>query len=248
MFSDEVSVFFGLSFDDWLTANLNGKFRFITSEDESAVMFAVVGWLVWKHRNRAVFQDECGQVEDILCAASRMVKNILEVGYRDRVVLDNYSERVSWCPPNLGQVKINTDGAASIRENWSAAGGVLRGPDENWISEFQIFVGRDSTLNAELWTVFHGFQMAKIRGACKVIVESDCMTAMKMIKECLNGSSSTTIVRQIKEASKAFEEVHSQFTKREGNSTADWLAKTCDDSTLELGIIDVPSAHVVTFN
>lgn len=46
--------------------------------------------------------------------------------------------------------------------------------------------------------------MAKFKGDLKVVIESDCMTTVKLINECSGRSSSTTIVRQNKEATKEF--------------------------------------------
>lgn len=68
--------------------------------------------------------------------------------------------------------------------HWSTLGGVLWGPDGTWIEEFQHFLGTGSTLNAEPWAILHDLQMAKLRGIDKVVVESDCLTSVKMANEC----------------------------------------------------------------
>lgn len=41
-----------------------------------------------------------------------------------------------------------------------------------------------------------------------------------------------------------FGAVEFQFIRREGNLVADYLAKTCDASNVDIRIIDIPSVHV----
>ncbi|KAK5824032.1 hypothetical protein PVK06_018795 [Gossypium arboreum] len=87
-------------------------------------------------------------------------------------------------PPNLGWIKINTDGAANTDENWLAAGGVLRAFSENWVRGCQRFIGRGSTVNSELWVILHGLEIVQNRRSNKIIIEIDCMMAVEiMIKE-----------------------------------------------------------------
>lgn len=60
LFTDQVRVFFELSYNDWLIANLEGKFRFNTCAGDFDVMFAMFVWLLWKNRNNNVFQGTGG--------------------------------------------------------------------------------------------------------------------------------------------------------------------------------------------
>lgn len=189
--------------------------------NEPTVMFAVVVWLLWKNRNKSVFQDDCGQVEGLLTIAMGMVNNILDINCRERTATVKSAAKVTWRPSDHGWLKISTDGAASSMEDWSTSGGVFRGADGAWVSGFQHFLGRGLPLNEELWAILHGLRSAKLRGARKMVAKSDCKTAVKMINECLQGTHSTNLVRQIKEDLKVFDEVRFQFTKRERNSTAD---------------------------
>lgn len=76
-------------------------------------------------------------MEGVLSAASSMVKNIAETRLRERVVQDIPSKEVHWCPPSSSWVKINTDGAASNKEDCLASGVILRGSDGGWIAGFQ---------------------------------------------------------------------------------------------------------------
>lgn len=99
-------------------------------------------------------------------------------------------------------------------------------------------------MNAELWAILHGVQLARCKGFDKVVFESDCLVAVGMIKDCLAGITSTTIVRRIQRVFGQFEAIKIQFVRRECNSIADYLAKTCDSLGVDFKIIDLPSAHV----
>lgn len=112
------------------------------------------------------------------------------------------------------------------------------------LTRFQRFLDRGLVLNAELWAILHSFQVASVRGDSKLIFESDCMVAVQMVKECLGGANSYTLVRQIKEAIKLFDEVRIQTIRHEGNSVVDLIAKSCDTSTVDIHISDVPNARL----
>lgn len=61
--------------------------------------------------------------------------------------------------PELGWIKVNSDGAVGINEAWSTTAGVLRDANSNWITRYQRFVGRGSALNLELWAILHWLQV-----------------------------------------------------------------------------------------
>lgn len=67
----------------------------------------------------------------------------------------------------------------------------------SWLSGFQCSVGYCSALDAELWAILHGLQLALIRGYPKVVIESDCVVAINMIKAQQVGETMTTLIHQI---------------------------------------------------
>lgn len=149
-----------------------------------------------------------------------------------------------WCPPVPGWIKVNVVGVAGTDESWLAAAGVLHDSHGNWVIGYQRFLGRGSTLNSELWVILHGLQIAEIKGHDKVFIESDCLVALKMIKDCFDGAPSKTIVQKIKEVTMHFEAFKVQFVQRESNLVANYLAKTCESTIIDIRIIDSPSTCV----
>ncbi|KAK5795671.1 hypothetical protein PVK06_036943 [Gossypium arboreum] len=123
-------------------------------------------------------------------------------------------------------------------------GGVLWDFSGNWVEGFQGFIGRESVVNSELWAILHDLEITLNRGYNKVIMETDCMMAMEMIKEGLGSTHSTTIVRKIKMMPRQFASVKFQFVNREGNMIVHWLARTFPSSEVDLVRIDVPLFHI----
>ncbi|MBA0629834.1 hypothetical protein Godav_024331, partial [Gossypium davidsonii] len=149
-------------------------------------------WMLWKNRNKYVFQHGIGRVEDTIRAVECFAFNVCET---------------------------NLEG-------------------------FQRFIRRGSVVNSELWAILHGLEITLNRGYNKVIIETDCMMAVEMIKECLGSTHSMTIVKKIKMMPRQFASVKFQFVNREGNMVVDWLARTCPLSEMNLVTTDVSSFHV----
>ncbi|MBA0608528.1 hypothetical protein Godav_020740 [Gossypium davidsonii] len=86
---------------------------------------------------------------------------------------------------------------------WKLVGdwGVLCDSFGNWIEGFQRFIGRRSVVVTELWAILHGLKIVQKSGYTKVIIESDCMIDVDMIKECFKSIPSMTLVRKIKKVS-----------------------------------------------
>lgn len=53
----------------------------------------------------------------------------------------------------------------------------------NWLGGFCKFLGSGSSLLAELWDTFLGIEMAKGASCQNLIIESDCLIAVNLIKQ-----------------------------------------------------------------
>lgn len=82
------------------------------------------------------------------------------------------------------------------------------------------------------------------RGYAKVVVGSDNLVAVNMIKESLDGIPLNTIAHKIKVLVNSFEAFELNRVRRDGNVIADYLAKTCETADTDIRTIDIPCTYV----
>lgn len=54
-------------------------------------------------------------------------------------------------------------------------------------------IGRGLSLNSELWVILHGFEVALMKGYDKVIIKTDCLTAMEMLTKDTSSTPTMTL-------------------------------------------------------
>ncbi|KAF2289543.1 hypothetical protein GH714_037031 [Hevea brasiliensis] len=87
----------------------------------------------------------------------------------------------AWHPPPEGWVKLNVDGSCLGNPGDASAGGLLRDASSNWLLGFGFNIGETSVLATELIGISFGLQLAWLNGFHRVIVESGCLKAVKLI-------------------------------------------------------------------
>ncbi|KAH1108630.1 hypothetical protein J1N35_012398 [Gossypium stocksii] len=134
--ADCVPRFFELNLLEWVSANLRGEFWIGSSGAESRVIFAILCWMLWKNRNKYVFQQVIGKVEDIVKSAEYFAINVCETNLKGCRTRGPQVVQTRWCPPSHGWLKVHTNGAARRNGDYSAAKSVLRDSSGNWIEGF----------------------------------------------------------------------------------------------------------------
>lgn len=99
-------------------------------------------------------------------------------------------------------------------------------------------------MNLKLWAILHGLEIASQRDYDYVIVESDCLVGLGMIKDNSVGASSSTIARKIKLLASWFRMIDFHYVQRENNLMVDYLARTCGSGEVDLHVILTPSEDV----
>lgn len=78
-----------------------------------------------------------------------------------------------------------------------------------------------------------------------VVLESNCLVAIQLIKACLDGGGSKdTIVKEIVRVYRQLANCDLQIVRRNCNSVTDWLVENCDKSNVDIRIIDNPCSKV----
>ncbi|CAL9006302.1 unnamed protein product [Prunus brigantina] len=87
-----------------------------------------------------------------------------------------------WMAPLPGVCKVNTDGSRINSSCLIGAGGLLRDSCGNWIKGFSANLGYGSIIEAELWGIFWGLNMAWDAGFRIVEIECDATSAVALLK------------------------------------------------------------------
>ncbi|KAK8689240.1 hypothetical protein V6N13_087962 [Hibiscus sabdariffa] len=102
--------------------------------------------------------------------------------------------------PLEGWWKVNTDGSHLSDSGSSACDGVIRDSSGLWIRGFTKFIGPCSILEAELWDIHVGLELAWKLGCRKLIVESDNRDAVRIIEQghgCVGVSSLVLHIQEV---------------------------------------------------
>ncbi|KAG8502826.1 hypothetical protein CXB51_000473 [Gossypium anomalum] len=174
--------------------------------------------------------------EEIIRRTDCFVVSIKESITKGDVMNGKWEEDIKWRSLSHGWIKINMDGSTSMIDNWSTVEGFIHDSLGNWNEGFIKHLGRCFIFNAELWAIFCGLEVAKLREYRKLIMESDCLEAVSALRISL-GKKISTVKRY-------FQIVKFQFIQREGNMVANWIVRTCPRGESKLSIIDFPTFHV----
>ena len=133
--------------------------------------------------------------------------------------------------PPTSWFKVNTDGACNQSTLRSAAGGVIRNDEGRFELAFFWFLGRSTSLIAELKAIWKGLKLCKELNLTNVIVETDSTTAIALIKksDMQWNWKMGLIVQNILDLTKHMCIVFSHVY-REGNKAADHMANIAINS------------------
>lgn len=143
----------------------------------------------------------------------------------------------NWTPPPSNFCKLNSDG--SVREDIAAAGGLIRNDLGEWIGGFSMNIGPSSIHESELWGLRQGLLLALRLEIKHLIVESDSKEVIQALSQERNITAPTpALVLDCKGLLLKFEEAKLQYSPREANCAADFLAKLGHDLPHGVNVYD----------
>lgn len=96
---------------------------------------------------------------------------------------NRFEERgIRWRAPLEGWYKLNCDAAVTNFGAKAGTGGVLRDHHGNFVLGFAMDLGAASIAEVELGAILAGLNLVWRRGFTKVVIDSDSLTAVQMIK------------------------------------------------------------------
>ncbi|XP_061368484.1 uncharacterized protein LOC133311446 [Gastrolobium bilobum] len=235
---------------DWFRANICKSFssRFWHSWYE---IFFVTCWLLWRWRNLLVHDDTFSWPEDPMSKILIFLKD-MKKSCSSEPFSQAQKEPISFigCGNSMQKeaVKILVDGVVSLNTKTGACGGFLCNSKGEWISGFSLNIGICTSLEAELWGIWQGLQLAVGLKIQEVWVGCDSQEALLSINSSSESDGNSLLVRKIRNSLQALEYASFEYIPRKNNSCADGLAILgLKGRGGELNVYSSPPASVFPF-
>ncbi|BFG41860.1 hypothetical protein CerSpe_281350 [Prunus speciosa] len=243
-----VHSFFKQDFIPWLKVNLLSKAKWGGDLPWSAV-FVFTCWYLWKWRNNHIFLPCDEFTTDPVKAISMAVREWIKASLVGVKVSSKFQILLSWKPPGLGMHKLNVDGSRRAASGCIGAGGVIRGADGDWICGFAVNLGKGQILEAELWGLYFGLQLAWDKGITNLLIEMDAAVVVSLVQQAdtLSCHPLAALIQSCCALMRRIGNCHLDHVYREMNVVADCMANW--SSNLDLGVcfLDEAPAWVSSF-
>ncbi|CAL1400519.1 unnamed protein product [Linum trigynum] len=229
--SNRRPTFFIDDYDEWLRSNIRDDSEGAWTGDWGS-FFSLVAWYLWKPRNEHIFQGKVMTTSTLFNYISIKGNEWAKTWTAASLQLDvtqkphRAEELIGWKPPRAGWIKLNTDGAAQGNHGLISAGGALRDVNGDWIAGFCSKIGTGTAIEAELWGIYKGIDLAWNKEIKFLIIETDSQLALDLLNKRMNPTHPlATLLRAIRRLIAQEWVVQLVHTYREGNRVADWLSK-----------------------
>ncbi|KAL4362824.1 hypothetical protein GQ457_04G010070 [Hibiscus cannabinus] len=238
---DHHALFFSSSPEPWVVSNIRSKLIFSDGSTPWACFFPTLLWQLWKRRNDFIFTDVCLPLEAIYNLSFAWAKHLAGSTDMVRVPATSLVSQLQWTPPATGWVCLNADASLSLTSGIGTVGGVIRNSAGIWICGYRKCVGFVSILQAELWSMLLGLQVARSFGFDRLIVQSDSSHAIKLLTDPLQQGQRMPLVCAIESLCQDGSQVEFRWIPRELNMVADCLSKLPSLPQFELFVTtDIP--------
>ncbi|KAL4333564.1 hypothetical protein GQ457_07G033850 [Hibiscus cannabinus] len=160
--------------------------------------------------------------------------------------LDSHSTTLPapWSNPEPDCYCLNIDGAVSLNSGKATIGGLLRDAAGNFLFGFSKFIGCVNSLNAELWSLYIGLQLAWDYGIDYLQIQTDCKQITQLLAAPNVESSPLPLVRSIRKFWGRAWFINLIWTPRSGNMAADKLARLANCSSFDLSFYSSPPSEL----
>lgn len=118
------------------------------------------------------------------------------------------------------------DGSSLGNPGRAGYDGIVHNSDGAWLCGFFGSIGIATSLQAKLWALYHGLNLAWNRGFRDVICYSDSQTAISLVKDQVPiFHHCAALIKSVQDLLRKEWFISLHHTLREGNQCADYLAK-----------------------
>ena len=133
-------------------------------------LFCTIFWLLWHNRNKCFHNDHCDLPQVLKTKANKIVEEC--ISRKSQLQGQSLATRtISWSPPLLFTLKVNTDAAYDQASKQAKLGVVIRDHYRKVLVCALKKVQADNPLHAEMLAMELGLKMACGKGFSKVIIE-----------------------------------------------------------------------------
>ncbi|KAE8698949.1 hypothetical protein F3Y22_tig00110597pilonHSYRG01147 [Hibiscus syriacus] len=196
---------------------------------------------IWKQRNEMVFTADSNSREVVLHCSIAWARHFESSPTINTPVHQNTHDQGHWKPPPAGWFCLNTDGGVATHSGDGSIGGVLRDSSGSWLGSFAKNIGVSTLLQAELWTIYVGLQVAWDYGLEILQIQTDNKQVVHLLDDHNAITSSLSLVRAIINMRKRAWITDILWIPCEENQVADKLTtKTAPPHHFQLVIHDTP--------
>ncbi|CAN1801373.1 Putative ribonuclease H protein At1g65750 [Linum perenne] len=200
------------------------------TDGERGTKFGIIAWLLWKARNKLIFDKEKQSVSAIIDQCGYWTNLVLsswktnQLGQEARGIA-RQAQLIAWWLGEEGWSTLNTDGSRSLRTGATAIGGLIRSEHGIFVQAFCANIGNCSITRAEIKAIVEGTKIAWSLGIRKLNIQSDSRVAVGIL------SSDPSIAHQHRALVAEFHEYRNRqwevslsHVYCEANFAADYLA------------------------
>ncbi|CAJ2642097.1 unnamed protein product [Trifolium pratense] len=169
---------------DWIFNNIYRK-EVGTSIYRWQTTIMTTCWYLWKWRNKTIFDADFRRPNNPTVLIQRFIKDVeystmksLHIGPKLKDTI-----YIGWKRPGEGWVKLNSDGACKNKGEVAGCGGLFRDSDGRWIKGYTKKIEACDALQAEMWGLYLGLDMAWREQFSHLIVENDSKILIDMISD-----------------------------------------------------------------
>ena len=144
------------------------------------IVFPFAIWLLWKHRNDAIFRNQQVQSNVHRDALFRALE-FQHCGLNPKLSGSRNVVRIRREKPQTGWVRLNTDGSAIGNLGRAGCGGLIRNDRGEWIEGFSRSLGSSNSFIAELYALRDGLILCRNMHLNAVDIQLDAKAIVHLI-------------------------------------------------------------------
>ena len=188
--------FLSLDLMDWLKRNCLCSNNIHTNDLPWSSQFPFAMWLVWKQRNKAVFDNSPlnSKLNNLCIQTAREYFYCVSKGQK---IKQQITIQVRWNRPPMGWFKLNADGASFGNLGKVGGGGLIRDHYGSWVKGYIKHIEFASNITAEFWALKDGLMLVSQLGITQLLVELDAKVVMDLMLSSKSSNNSFLLCSMI---------------------------------------------------